>query len=60
MIAMKTNEKKKTSKKEADIREELKPAKKVINSGTGRMHIQYPAKVGYHGTDEERDLNPEE
>jgi hypothetical protein len=37
-----------------------KRSKKIIRGDFGKIRIQYPAKVGYHGTDEENDLSPEE
>lgn len=33
---------------------------KTIDKGAGKVLKQYPARVGYHGTDDEKDLNPEE
>lgn len=32
---------------------------KTIKNKTGKM-VQYPPNVGHHGTDQEKDLSPEE
>lgn len=36
----------------------LKPAK--VRTGSGKKVQQYPAKLSFHGTDKESDLNAEE
>jgi hypothetical protein len=33
---------------------------KEIRTKSGETIVQYPAEVGYHGTDKEKRLNPEE
>lgn len=38
---------------------ELMPGK-TIRTTSGNMVKQYPPKVGYHGTQKEENLNPEE
>lgn len=56
--------KSKTGKRKEDkeVRAEGQPklSKKVLKNDSEKMHVQYPAQVGYHGTDEEKELNPEE
>ena len=46
--------------KNLELSEPARSGKKNITTGSGRMHKQYPKKVGYHGTDAEKGLNPEE
>jgi hypothetical protein len=38
----------------------LAASAKVIRKDSGKVVKQYPARVGYHGTGDETDLNPEE
>ena len=40
--------------------DQLRRDKATTISKSVDWHRQYPAKVGYHGTDNEKDLNPEE
>lgn len=59
---MATNSMKKRAKKWDSLKPptaEPLPAKKIKNK-TGKDITQYPPVVGHHGTDEEKDLSPEE
>lgn len=53
---MKTNKKKEG--KQADVKPQ--PSRKLLKTDPKGWQVQYPAKVGYHGTDEEKELSPEE
>lgn len=50
----------KERKNKVDGSHSPKLSKKIIKQDSQEVHIQYPAKVGYHGTDAEKELNPEE
>lgn len=39
---------------------EKPPLARTVRSKSGKLVKQYPSKLGYHGRDPERDLNPEE
>ena len=56
--------KKNSPKKPAEIKKRAAlPAgvsARVIRRTSGEMVKQYPARIGYHGTGDETDLNPEE
>lgn len=39
---------------------EKPPLAKTVRSASGKLVKQYPSKLGYHGTDAEKELNPEE
>jgi hypothetical protein len=47
-----------TGQKKLDAPRPLSAETVRVKSGKGRK--QYPASVGFHGTDQEKDLNPEE
>jgi hypothetical protein len=49
-----------TTKREVPGEDRAKQSKKILKRDSEKMHIQYPPKVGYHGTDEEKELSPEE
>ena len=51
------NDRRATASSEA---EQLRLVKATTISKGGDHHRQYPARVGYHGTDNEKDLSPEE
>lgn len=36
------------------------PTPRVVCTKDGAVQKQYPSRVGYHGTDKETDLSPEE
>lgn len=46
--------------KKARAGDQPKLSKKILKRDPETIHVQYPARVGYHGTDKEKDLNPEE
>lgn len=46
--------------KKARAGDQPKLSKKILKRDPETIHVQYPARVGYHGTDDEKDLNPEE
>ena len=58
---MKENKKSKEEKRPVKnaVTKPVLSAKTIVKE-SGEIQSQYPAKVGYHGTDNEKDLNPEE
>jgi hypothetical protein len=49
-----------TSKKTSDKTSPHKKPRSKSSQNTSTETIQHPKKVGFHGTDDEKDLNPEE
>lgn len=56
---MKKEKTKEKEKKNADEVSGLMPGR-TVRTHSGKLVKQYPPKVGYHGTQEENRLNPEE
>jgi hypothetical protein len=57
---MKRNKKKEAAEGEKTSAPPLDVPAKVIRKDSGKVVKQYPARIGYHGSGDETDLNPEE
>lgn len=57
---MKDKKKNRTASVQAVAQETSSMSSKTIVKRSGKELRQYPAKVGYHGSDDETKLNPEE